>query len=119
MDSNSKNDNNLFSNYNFFLKSLIHLFYVESHGQQVASDPNLGSKTNRLRKKMNSSTVSNNRSFLNTPLMLNGVRFKVWKYRFKICIQSIGIELWKTIIDDSFIPNHQINGEVKDKFDFL
>lgn len=51
--------------------------------------------------------------------MLNGVRFKVWKYKFKICIQSIGIELWKTIIDDSFIPNHQINGEVKDKPDFL
>lgn len=47
------------------------------------------------------------------------VRFEIWKAIFRIVIQSTNFESWETIINDSFIPTYQIDGEVVDKPDSL
>lgn len=51
--------------------------------------------------------------------MFNDARFEIWKAKFRIFIQSNSFELWETIINDVFIPTHQIDGEVVDKPDSL
>lgn len=53
--------------------------------------------------------------FLNTPQLLNKNRFDIWQDRFRFFIQSINHELWETMINGLFIPNHQVNGKLVDK----
>lgn len=95
------------------------LLCVYSHVQQVVSEPNSYSKTNRLKRKMTSNTFSDKRSFLNTPPPFNGDRFELWKVRFKFFIKRIDLELWEILINGPFIPTHHINSEVVDKLNFL
>lgn len=92
---------------------------MESYVQQVASEPNSYSRTNRLQRNVNSKIYLNNSSLLNTPPPFNGAKFEIWKARLRIFIQMISFELWKTIINYLFIPNHQIDGEELDKPDYL
>lgn len=63
---------------------------------------------------MTSNTFLNKSSFINTPPLFNGVMFEIYKTRFRIIIQIISFELWGTIINNLFIPTHQIDGEVVD-----
>lgn len=104
----------------FFLKPTIYtlILCVESYVQQVASICCL--RTNRLRRRTKASNTFLNKSyFLNTFAPFNGAIFEIWKARFRICIHSISFELWETIIDVTFVPSHQANGEVVDKHDFV
>lgn len=66
---------------------------MESHLQQVESEFNSTLNTNCFRRKMISNIFFNNRCFLNTHLPFNGDKFKPWKARFKIFVQSFDIEL--------------------------
>lgn len=92
---------------------------MDSYVQQVASETNSYLQTNLLKSKMICNIVFNKKTFLNTHPLFNGDRFGLWKTRFKIFIQNFDLELWETIINDSFIVNHCINGEVVDKPYFL
>lgn len=67
---------------------------------------------------MTFNTILNKGTFLTTLPPFNGNMFELWKYIFKLFIQSLDFKLWETIINKLFIPTHQVNEKVVEKKKF-
>lgn len=68
---------------------------------------------------MTLNTSYNKMIFLNTPSSFNGNKFVIWKFIFKMFIESYYNKLWEMIVNGLFIPTHYVNGEVVYKLGFL
>lgn len=54
---------------------------------------------------------------LNNPPLFNGEGYRSWEEKMKFFIEGTNRGIWKAVREGSFVPTHEVNGVVVEKYE--